>query len=632
MKLSRMLLITGLLSGFTAIACAQQTVRIEGWVYEDNGRGYIHGADVYLFTSHMAQVAETQTDDEGHFVFDADASKTYIVRAVHKFFETKEVPVDPAHANEHGKIFLKMPVERKPGYIFDVTLAEPRPAPGAPTNSVSGATIEIYNNTRDTMEYVSENHPSPYFKFPFEQGNHYTVMISKKGYITKQIEAYVNVHGCIICIDGVDNVKPGVVDNLTAGHQRGTLLANIELHPVKIGQKIPVGPLYYESGKYKVTDNMHKALQEVINLMKNNPSLILELRSHTDCRGDADFNKKLSIKRARAAVKYILEHSDIPEYRLKAVGMGESQPVKKCKDCRHCSKRILAMNRRTELVITGILHKTPVKLPLTRLKEEERMEKLTREVMFGEQIVVPAGGELPEELKKQLEAEQQTAGAPETDNRTPDAPPANHQPALESKVPEKAPPVTGVDKKTGKESSAKPHVPEGDVNSSISPPNRDANRPSGNAPSVDSLEAARRRAEKVFADKQLPDAPDPEVQHFQRDLPEPPKEGPKDTRATHAVESVNLAEVDLEHEVPAIEPDYTGYSIEVKRTSYALPPGSKLFNRFSELYYYKRPNGDYCYLTGKFATRKVADLALEYVRKQWGSARLVLFRNGKPVD
>ena len=55
------------------------------------------------------------------------------------------------------------------------------------------------------------------------------MLIRKEGFLTKRIEVYVNVNGCIVCVDGVRELSPGVTDNLAAGNNEGTLLANIEL-------------------------------------------------------------------------------------------------------------------------------------------------------------------------------------------------------------------------------------------------------------------------------------------------------------------------------------------------------------------------------------------------------------------
>ncbi len=705
------IILFGLLMSFAHVF-AQGKVIIEGYVYEENDRGFIHGAEVKLFTNQMIFVEETTTDEFGHFIFETTDNRQYVVRANKKLYFQKEQKVNPAEKNDANKVFLKMEMEREPGYIFDVTLAEPRPAPDAPTNSVEGATIEIYNNTTKKMEWVSENHPSPYFKFTFQQGNHYTIMISKEGYITKQIEAYVNVHGCIVCIEGVDNVKPGVVDNLTEGHQKGTLLANIELRPIKIGEKIPIDNLYYDSGQFSVKKRMHKTLDELIVLMENNPSLIVELRSHTDCKGDAKFNQALSLKRANAAVNYILEHSDLDKFRIKAIGKGESSPIKKCKDCSTCSDKILAQNRRTELVITGLLaQKEKERLPLTKKIEQKHMEELLEEVLTGEQIQIPEGGQLPDELKKQIEKDNQsqTENAPtkkiakEAPKSTPikaseptpptaqdtfesdpfpdqsasvskptledrsqaikekPLPPKSQEskaPAVESK------PLTVEQKNKEREREAARLRAEQafkDQPASVSKPTLEDRSQTmkekplppklkeSKAPVTESKsltveqknkererEAARLRAEQAFKDKpavvQDPGISDVKVNYVDFDNESEAKVVRSKVNHRKIVKEVNLRDMDISRKVGILDSAYTGYKIEVKRTRYELPFSDVIFSTYSDIVLYRNVNGDYVYLTGDFATRTVADIGLDYVRKETPKAKLHLFRKGKMVD
>ena len=639
-------LLLGLVMSFTQLT-AQGKVIIEGYVYEENDRGFLGNAEVKLFTSQMISVGKTITDEYGHFIFESTDDRQYVVRANKKLYYQNEQKVNPSQKNAANKVFLKMEMKREPGYVFDVTLAEPRPAPDEPTNSVEEATIEIYNNTTKKMDWVSEKHPSPYFKFTFQQGNHYTIMISKKRYITKQIEAYVNVNGCIVCIEGVDNVKPGVVDNLTAGHQKGTLLANIELRPIKIGEKIPIDNLYYESSKYSVKKSMHKTLDELIVLMENNPSLIVELRSHTDCKGEAKFNQALSLKRAKAAVEYILKRSNIDEYRIKGIGAGESSPVKKCKNCATCSDKILAANRRTELVIVGLLAQNESeKLPLTKKMDEIRMAEMLEDVLSGGQIQIPEGGDMPEELKKQIEKDKlvnqngsKTTAPNQSDvldaktkvlNKTKEDVVIEKEPTIvlekNKEVTEKViakvvtiEPTEKVEEKTQEKQTQLP----------VEITNIDENNKK-------SLEEAKKRAEKAFEGKpsvvQDPGISDLHVESFKHEkeaaseivTPEKPKQ--------YIVKEINLGDMDISRKVALVEDDYTGYKIEIKRTRYELPMSDVIFTSYSDVALHRNTNGDYVYLTGDFATRTIANIGLKYVRKEIRSAKLHLFRKGKMVD
>ena len=84
--------------------------------------------------------------------------------------------------------------------------------------------------------------------------------------------------------------------------------------------------------------------------MKDNPDMIIELGSHTDSRGKADYNLDLSQRRAASAVAYIVSQG-IEQDRISAKGYGESTLVNKCKDGVTCTETEHQQNRRTEFLI-----------------------------------------------------------------------------------------------------------------------------------------------------------------------------------------------------------------------------------------------------------------------------------------
>lgn len=84
--------------------------------------------------------------------------------------------------------------------------------------------------------------------------------------------------------------------------------------------------------------------------MRDNPSLVIELSSHTDSRGAELYNLKLSERRAHAAVDYLVSRG-IARDRLIGKGYGESRLVNRCADGVVCSDDEHQENRRTEVEI-----------------------------------------------------------------------------------------------------------------------------------------------------------------------------------------------------------------------------------------------------------------------------------------
>src|SRR6218665_23168 len=114
---------------------------------------------------------------------------------------------------------------------------------------------------------------------------------------------------------------------------------------------IIVENVYYNYGESKILPEAEKTLDKVINIMKNDPQLVIELSSHTDSRSSADYNMKLSQQRAKAAVDYMTARG-VAKDRISGKGYGESKLINNCGDGVECTEEEHAKNRRTEFKIS----------------------------------------------------------------------------------------------------------------------------------------------------------------------------------------------------------------------------------------------------------------------------------------
>ena len=358
-----------------------QSAQLEGYVYETDNRGYLKYVDIKILEKTTNElIGEATTNDEGVFRIDLPLEKEFEVVATKKLFFPKSQFITTKGIKDGGKVYVKIEMERQPGYIFDVTIAEPRRGNAeVAVNAIDSARIDIYNNTTGEEELVLENWPHPNFKFSFEQGNHYTIMIRRDGYFNKRIEAYVNVEGCILCFDGLGTVEPGVTDVMSHGNKMGTFLANVELEPLKLNQTFVLENIYYDFNKWNIRPDAAVELDALIGVLKDNPAVVVELGSHTDARGTDSYNLSLSEKRAKAAVDYILETGVITSKNIVSKGYGETETVNACRNGVACSEEQHQENRRTELKIVGIQEVDP--LEGKSLKEIIEEERLLNEVM-----------------------------------------------------------------------------------------------------------------------------------------------------------------------------------------------------------------------------------------------------------
>lgn len=90
--------------------------------------------------------------------------------------------------------------------------------------------------------------------------------------------------------------------------------------------KLPL--IEYQTAKWNLQPQYKDSLNYLYNIMTENPTLVIELRSHTDHRGSTSSNQRLSQKRAQSCVDYLVKEKGVHPDRIKAKGMGENEPIK----------------------------------------------------------------------------------------------------------------------------------------------------------------------------------------------------------------------------------------------------------------------------------------------------------------
>lgn len=83
--------------------------------------------------------------------------------------------------------------------------------------------------------------------------------------------------------------------------------------------------IFYDFDKATLRPESATSLDELVKLLTENPNVTIELSAHADYRGSAEYNKRLSQKRAESVVNYLIEHG-IPQDRLTPKGYGVEKP------------------------------------------------------------------------------------------------------------------------------------------------------------------------------------------------------------------------------------------------------------------------------------------------------------------
>ena len=136
-------------------------------------------------------------------------------------------------------------------------------------------------------------------------------------------------------------IKPGV-DYVFLGTCKGFLnhQEQLRVEPVtkseeyvlqfplaNISAPVLIENIFYDFDKATLRPESQTALDELVNLLNENPNITIELSAHTDYKGSDQYNERLSQRRAESVVNYLIAHG-IASDRLTPKGYGEGKPKK----------------------------------------------------------------------------------------------------------------------------------------------------------------------------------------------------------------------------------------------------------------------------------------------------------------
>lgn len=116
---------------------------------------------------------------------------------------------------------------------------------------------------------------------------------------------------------------------------------------------VKTDPIYFDYDLWYIRKESKPILNRVIELMKKYPDMVVEIGSHTDNRGNNNYNLKLSSNRAESTKEYFISQG-IPSKRIIAKGYGETVQIIQCEPSESCTEEQHELNRRSEFVIKNL--------------------------------------------------------------------------------------------------------------------------------------------------------------------------------------------------------------------------------------------------------------------------------------
>lgn len=128
-----------------------------------------------------------------------------------------------------------------------------------------------------------------------------------------------------ITVSGNNYTLTSRVLNSTKEDNNKEIVMNFELNTPTAGSTFTLRNIYFDFDQAALLNKSQDELDKLVKIMKENPTLVIELGGHTDRRGSDEYNLVLSRERAEIAKKYLVSKG-IDASRIKTKGYGETQP------------------------------------------------------------------------------------------------------------------------------------------------------------------------------------------------------------------------------------------------------------------------------------------------------------------
>ncbi len=151
------------------------------------------------------------------------------------------------------------------------------------------------------------------FTFPMEPSKNYVFYTEKEQYLTLR-SPFTTVG------------KAPDYESLTQKETTLDLNAKLVMEKIKLQQTFVVENINYDYDKWDIRPEAAIELDKIVQFLQDNPTITIELSSHTDSRGDDTYNLKLSEKRAASSKTYIVSKG-VAGARINSKGYGETKPL-----------------------------------------------------------------------------------------------------------------------------------------------------------------------------------------------------------------------------------------------------------------------------------------------------------------
>jgi outer membrane protein OmpA-like peptidoglycan-associated protein len=193
---------------------------------------------------------------------------------------------------------------------------------------LTGTIVRLIDETGKVIEEVNTKEKSDY-TFEVDCNKTYTIVGTKEDY------------------------KDDSKTVFTTDENEKTTTVDLNLIPLIIDNQIVINPIFFDFDKSNIRTDAEYELENIVDVLRKHPEMIIKIESHTDSRGRDRYNMKLSDRRAKSTRDYIISRGIAPERIESAIGYGETQLLNKCANRVRCTAEEHQLNRRSYFYIVN---------------------------------------------------------------------------------------------------------------------------------------------------------------------------------------------------------------------------------------------------------------------------------------
>ena len=276
--------------------------------FSSNGRNGLGGLDVYAFNStknsqpvNIGKPVNSEKDDFG-FTFNQSKGVAFL------------------SSNRDGGMGDDDIYQANPLCVVDLSVIVKDTKSGLVVNN---ATVSISDETGTLLGTATSNNTGSVI-FQAECDKSYSLNVVKDGY------------------------NPQV---FSLGKSKGVTSFNAGITPkeaIVTDVEIVLSDVKFDYDKFNITQDGAFELNKLVEVLNKNPEMVITCKAHTDSRGNDKYNMKLSERRAKATLQYVISKG-IARDRITAEGFGETAPKVLCGN--NCTEEQHGINRRSEFII-----------------------------------------------------------------------------------------------------------------------------------------------------------------------------------------------------------------------------------------------------------------------------------------